>query len=140
MNRQELRVKVRRAVDELVLEKGVVSPLDVFLRLGKITPKLVEEWRFGRVAYLERVLYGNLSQFSYIMSTIRVKARELDLNQSYTSYARCGKGPRQPLRFSKSSDPKIERYYATHFVMDKKKGMLQLPLVHGDLQQDEKSK
>lgn len=38
MNRQELRKKVRHTVDALVLDKGFVSPLDVFLRLGKKQP------------------------------------------------------------------------------------------------------
>ncbi|MFD1175331.1 hypothetical protein ACFQ3W_03325 [Paenibacillus puldeungensis] len=45
------------------------------MTFGKITPKLVEEWRFGRVPYLERVLLGNLSQLSFIMSTLREEAR-----------------------------------------------------------------
>ncbi|MDF2925816.1 MAG: hypothetical protein K0R57_4730 [Paenibacillaceae bacterium] len=128
INRQELRTKVRLVVDALVLEKGFVSPLDVFLRLGKITPKLVEEWRFGRVPYLERVLHGNLSQFSYIISLIREKAREVGWKPSYTAYMRWGKGPKQPLRFSKSGDRNIELHYATHFVPDKPKAPPRLPL------------
>jgi hypothetical protein len=45
----------------LVGEKGYASPLDLFLKMEKITPKLVEEWRFGKVPYLERVLHGSLS-------------------------------------------------------------------------------
>lgn len=121
MNRLELRKKVHGIVNDLISEKSVVSPLDVFLRLGIITPKLVEEWRFGRVPYLERVLHGNLSQFSYIMSLLRGKARELDLNPSYTAYMRWGKGPKRPLRFSKSGDHNIETSYATHYVLKKPK-------------------
>ncbi|MNB87800.1 hypothetical protein D3C81_1319080 [compost metagenome] len=116
MNRLEMRTKVRRTVNDLVLEKGFVSPLDVFLRLGKVTPKQVEEWRYGRVPCLERVLHGNLSQFSFIMLSVREKARELELRPSHTAYMRWGKGPKRPLRFSKSGDPNIELHYATHFL------------------------
>lgn len=119
MNRQELRKKVRHTVDALILDKGFVSPLDLFLRLGKISPMLIEEWRHGRVPYLERALHGNLAQFSFIMSSLREKAREVDLKPSYTAYMRQGKGPKQPLRFSKSGDPNIELHYATHFVPNK---------------------
>jgi hypothetical protein len=43
MNRQELRKKVHHTVNTLVWEKGFVSPLDVFLRLGAVTPELAEE-------------------------------------------------------------------------------------------------
>jgi hypothetical protein len=41
------------------------------LKMEKISPKLVEEWRFGRVPYLERVLNGNLGQLSFIMAKFR---------------------------------------------------------------------
>lgn len=122
MNRLEIRAKVRLIVNELISEKGFVSPLEVFLRLGKITPKLVEEWRFGKVPYLERVFHGNLAQFSFIMSTVREQARELDLQPSYTAYMKWGKGPKRQLRFSKSGDPNVEQHYATHYVPDKPKG------------------
>ncbi|WP_221469276.1 hypothetical protein [Cohnella nanjingensis] len=62
-----MQSKVRQTVHRLINEKGYASLLDLFLKLEKITPKLVEEWRFGRVPYLERVLHGNLAQFSFIM-------------------------------------------------------------------------
>jgi hypothetical protein len=116
MNRQELHKKVRHNVHQLVHEKGYASPLDLFIKMGKISPKLVEEWRFGRIPYLERVLQGNLGQFSFIMAKFRETARELDLKESYTAYMRWGKGPKQPLRFSKSGDPNVEKHYSTHFV------------------------
>lgn len=47
MNRQELQKKVKQTVHQLAFEKGYVSPLDMLLKMEKITPKLVEEWRFG---------------------------------------------------------------------------------------------
>jgi hypothetical protein len=136
MNRQELRSKVRRVVDELVEDKGFISPLEVFLKLGTITPKLVEEWRFGRVPYLERVLHGNLSQFSFIMSTLREIARERNWKPSYTAYMRWGKGSKQLLRFSKSGDPNVEQCYATHFVLGKPKGLQRLVEPLGSLQKN----
>jgi hypothetical protein len=34
---------------------------------------------------------------------------------STTAYMSCGKGPRTPLRFSKSGDPNIEEAYLTHY-------------------------
>lgn len=57
INRQELQKKGRHTVHQLVWKKGYASPLDLFLEMGKISPKLVEDWRFGKVPYLERVLH-----------------------------------------------------------------------------------
>ncbi|TFE24719.1 hypothetical protein [Cohnella luojiensis] len=124
MNRQELHIKVRSAVHQLIHEKGYASPLDLFVKMGKISSKLVEEWRFGRVPYLERVLHGNLAQFSFIMAKLRETAREMDLKESYTVYLKWGKGPKCQLRFSKSGDTDVERNYSTHFIVKKPKAPL----------------
>lgn len=119
MNRQEIQIKVRSAVYELIHEKGYASPLDLFIRMGKITPKSVEEWRFGRIPYLERVVHGNLALFSFIMSNFRKVAKEMDLKESHTVYMKWGKGPKHQLRFSKSGDTNVERNYSTHFIARK---------------------
>lgn len=117
MNRQELNKKVDQIVKKLIAGKGFVAPLEVFLRLGAVRPEQVEEWRFGKVPYLERVLRGNLSQFNFILSLIRKQARELELKPSHTAYVKWGKGPKRPLRFSKSGDPTMEQRYTTHYVV-----------------------
>ncbi|MBD2864622.1 hypothetical protein [Paenibacillus oceani] len=122
MNRQELQKKVRHTVHQLIWEKGYASPLDLFLKMEKVTPQLVEEWRFGNVPYLERVIRGNLAQLSFIMQQFRQAVGELSLKESYTAYYRWGKGPKRLLRFSKSGDIRVERYYSTHYVKrDEKK-------------------
>lgn len=126
MNRQELQKKVRHTLHQLIWEKGYASPLDLFLKMEKLSPKLVEEWRFGRVPYLERVLHGNLAQFSFIMKEFRKTAREMDLKESYTAYISWGKGTKRPLRFSKSGDSQVERHYSTHYVKPRKAEQVKL--------------
>jgi hypothetical protein len=116
LNRQELQKKVRDTVHQLIGEKGYVSPLDLLLKMEKISPKLVEEWRFGRVPYLERVVRGNLSQLNFVLTKLREVARELELKESYTVYMSWGKGRKRPLRFSKSGDSDTEQRYSTHYV------------------------
>jgi hypothetical protein len=116
LNREELQKKVRYTVIQLMREKGYVSPLDLLLKMEKISPKLVEEWRFGKVPYLERVVQGNLSQLNYILTKLRDVARELDLIDSHTIYMTWGEGLKRPLRFSKSGNSHIEHRYSTHYV------------------------
>lgn len=113
-------------VHQLIWEKGYASTLDLFLKMEKISPKLVEEWRFGRVPYLERVLHGNLGQFSFIMKEFRKTAREMYLKESYKAYMSWGKGPKRPLRFSKSGDSQVEKHYATYYVQPPKPEQAQL--------------
>jgi hypothetical protein len=136
LNRQELQKKVRHTVHQLIWEKGYASPLDLFLKMEKISPKLVEEWRFGRVPFLERVLHGNLGQFSFIMKEFRKTAREMNLKESYTAYMSLGKGSKRPLRFSKSGDYQVERHYSTHYVKPTKPEQAQFkPSLEGINQQ-----
>ncbi|MHB9038734.1 MAG: hypothetical protein ACYC64_18975, partial [Armatimonadota bacterium] len=75
-----------------------------------------ENWRFGRVSYLEKVCKINLSKLSTIMHEMRVVARQMGLNESWTDYRKWGKGGSIRLRVSKSGREAIERGYATHFV------------------------
>lgn len=116
MNRQELEKKVRHCVNVLVREKGYASPLDLFLRMEKITPKLVEEWRFRRVPYLERVIQGGLGRLNVILEVFHRTAKEMNLKPSTTVYMSYGKGKKIPLQFSKSGHPYFERRYSTHYV------------------------
>jgi len=119
MNKNDLREKVQFTVQQLIQEKGYVSALDLLVRIGKVAPKQVEDWRFGRVPYLERVIQGSLGKCSSILASMRETAEEMGLKASYTAYMKWGKGPKQHLRFSKSGNPHIERQYATHYVSRK---------------------
>lgn len=66
MNRTEIQKKMDMVTTELLHEKGFISPVDVFIRLGLLDKKDVEAWRLGRVPYLERVIHANLNKISFI--------------------------------------------------------------------------
>ena len=77
----------------------------------------LREWRRGRIPYLERVVDCNLTRLGRLLRILRFHAHDLNLKPSMTPYMRWGNGPNQPLRFTKTGDPRIEEEpYATHFV------------------------
>jgi hypothetical protein len=98
-----------------------VVAVDVLVGLGWLTPAQVEAWRFGRVAYLERVIQGNLTRLGRFLRILGFHCHDLNLTASATAYVRWGAGPRTPLRFSKTGNPALERVYARHFVWPGKK-------------------
>jgi hypothetical protein len=114
--------KIVRVVEDLLREKGFVAPLELFIRMDLLSPESVENWRRGRVSYLERVIRCNLSKASRILRILRMHAHDLDLKPSPTVYKRWTKGSRPLLRFSKTGDHNIEAAYALHFVSPHKKG------------------
>lgn len=108
--------RVVRAVGVLLAGGTVVAPVDVLVAMGVLDPKALEDWRFGRVPYLERVIQGNLTRLSRLLRILRFHAHDLNLVPSATAYMRWGKGPKQRLRFTKTSDKKLEEAYSRHFV------------------------
>jgi hypothetical protein len=101
-----------------ILERGkVVAPVDVLVAMGLLKVEHLEDWRLGRVPYLERVIRCNLTRLSRLLRILRFHAHDLKLVPSGTVYMRWGKkGPKQRLRFTKTGDPKLEEAYARHFV------------------------
>lgn len=126
MNEKELIGKVHSAVYHQCQQRGYATPVDVLMDMGVLTKEKYEDWRFGRVPYLEQVCIINLHKLSFIMQQIRSYANKSGYKPSFTYYKRWGvkkkHGVRQtvPLRFSKSGTPEIEKAYATHYVDEKR--------------------
>ena len=109
-------LKIERVVAGLLAKGNVVAPVEVLIGMGLLTREHLDDWRFGRVPYLERVIATNLTRLSRLLRILRIHAHDLNLKPSSTGYMRYGKGPKQRLRFSKTGDPGLEQAYATHFV------------------------
>ncbi len=120
MDNQELEKKTIAAIQSLLYEKGFISTVDIFLRLGFLSQKDVEDWRFGRVPFLEKVCKVNLKKLSFTNKVIRKFAVQKQLKSSWTAYNQWGGKNKRKLVFSKSGNPDIEAFYATHFIDTKR--------------------
>ena len=128
MNDKELIGKVHSAVYHQCQRRGYAAPVDVLMEIGFLPKQKYEDWRFGRVDYLERVCMVNLRKLSFIMRQLRVYAQKTGIKPSFCYYKQWsvkekngqGHKPVILLRFSKSGDLEIEKWYATHFVDSKK--------------------
>lgn len=120
MSRQDLKKRVWKCAGQLFAEKGYVSPVDLLVKMERLTSKQAEDWRFGRIPYLEQVTIGNLAKMNTILLTLREFAKSMELKPSLTVYMSLGKGSKQRLLFSKYGSPHVEEMYATHYVRQKK--------------------
>jgi hypothetical protein len=111
----KLERRVVRAAEAALAERQFVTSIDVLVGVGWLEPRRVDEWRQGRVDYLERVVIASLGKISTAMRCFRRWAQTRGLKPSETGYVARTRG-RQSLRFSKSGDPGIERAYRTHWV------------------------
>jgi hypothetical protein len=108
--------RIAHAVEGLLQRGKVVMPVDVLVGMDLLTREHLEDWRRGRVPYLERVIHCNLTRLGRLLRILRFHAHDLNLKPSWTAYMRWGKGPKRRLRFTKMGDPRLEEAYATHFV------------------------
>ncbi len=105
------------AVEEILAESGVITPVAVLMRMDLLAAEDLAEWRQGRIPYLEQVVRCNLSKASRILRLLRLHAAELKLKPSRTIYMKWGTGRRAALRFTKTGDEQIEAAYATHYLL-----------------------
>jgi hypothetical protein len=90
--KDKLYPAVARAVAEILATTNVVTPVELLLRLQRITKAQHEDWRRGRIPYLERVCVGNLSKLSVILRLLDCHARAIGLKPSQTVYHKWGRG------------------------------------------------
>jgi hypothetical protein len=86
--------KMSRAV-EIILEKDkVVRPVDVLIGMQLLSRDDLEEWRCGRIPYLEKVIDCNLTRLSRLLRILRFHVHDLNLVPSATAYVRHGSAVR----------------------------------------------
>ena len=67
MNNAALEKEVKRLVHSNRDEKGYVCSIDVLIQLGYLSQGNYEDWRLGRVEYLEKVCKTNLGKLIKIL-------------------------------------------------------------------------
>lgn len=108
--------RIERAVFAILAVGKVVAPVDVLVKIDILASKDLEDWRFGRVPYLERVIRGNLAGLGRLLRVLGFLCHDLNLVPSHTAYVTWGKGLRTPLRFTKTGQEQLEKLYARHFI------------------------
>lgn len=116
MDKQNIIGQIHNAMYHNIRKKGYVAPVDVLMDIGVLTKQDYEDWRSGKITFLEKVCKVNLRALSGIMKEMRIYAAKNNLKPSWSYYHQWGKHKDRKLQFSKLNDEKIEHSYATHFV------------------------
>lgn len=116
---------VRDAVTRLLAEGDVISPIEVMIASGRLTPADRDRWRRGQVPYLESVVQSSLERISRLLRILAYHAESSKLKPSQTVYCRWGKGAKTRLRFSRSGEPALETAWSTCYVRQRPTGQAQ---------------
>jgi hypothetical protein len=110
-----LERKIAAVAASALSARQVVTPIEVLIGIGWLDTARVEDWRRGRVPYLERVVTANLAKLSTALRLLHAWARRNRLTPSETVYVTWTRD-RHRLRFTKTGDPNLERAYRTHWI------------------------
>jgi hypothetical protein len=113
-NERRLHSRMVQTASQGLAAKGWISPVDVLVGIGWLSPDRVEAWRRGQVPYLERVVNAGLGKISTAMCDLHRWAASQGLKPSRTEYVH--RKTRAPLQFSKSGEHALEERYRTHWV------------------------
>ncbi len=108
--------RIERAVSAIFQKGEAFAPIDVLVCVGLLVPVRFDDWRRGKLPFLEQVIDGNLTCLSRLQRIVWFHAHELQLMPAITIYLCGGKGSRRRRRATKSGDPNREEGYARHFV------------------------
>jgi hypothetical protein len=115
------------AVERTLKSQNFVTPIAVFIAMGLLEQREVDQWRKGQISYLEKVLRFNLAKANRILRILRFHAHELNLKPSITVYRRHTTSGKIPLQFSKSGERNLEEAYSRHFVRPDKSRRVNTP-------------
>ena len=112
--------KIKKSIDDQIKENGFATVVNTFIDIGILDKLDYDNWRNGKVPYLEKVCKGNLNKLSETVKEIYKYSKQLGLKESFTLYKKYGKGKgkgKVKLKFSKTGIDNIEKRYATHFIV-----------------------
>jgi hypothetical protein len=112
-NKQEkLQARISAAGEAALAKRKFVTPIDMLVGIGWLTPAQVEQWRRGQVPYLERVTTANLPRLGTALRLFRRWAEGRGLKPSETTYRHRS----HRLRFTRFGEENVERAYRTHWI------------------------
>ena len=88
MNENELIGKIHSSMYYQLQSRGYAAPVDVLVDTGILPKQKYEDWRFGRVRYLEAVCNANLKRVSFVLPHICMYEQAHALKPYYCYYKR----------------------------------------------------
>ena len=83
MNDGEWIGKIHSSMDRQCKARGYAAPVDVLMDAGVLSKQKYEDWRLGKVPFLESVCMVNLHRLIFILHEMRVYARKNGLKPSF---------------------------------------------------------
>jgi hypothetical protein len=101
--------KISRVVANILEKDKVVRPIDVLIGMQLLSRDDLEEWRCGRVPYLEKVIDCNLTRLSRLLRILQFHAHDLNLVPSDAAYIRPDRGQKGVYALPRPAMPNLKK-------------------------------
>ena len=117
-------MNVRSILEELVLETGVYSPVELLLAMNRLSYDDYLAWRRGDLGDLDAVLIGGPGGVSPVLESARAYSRKLGLTAKRVGYE--GWSKHAGRRLAASFEPALDELLHTHYGRESHEGQLDL--------------
>ena len=93
---QDLKARVIAAAEAALADHDFVSPIDVLVNMGLLSPSNVEAWKKGRVGHLEEMIQGSAPKLSSAFAVFGQWVKDKGLKPTEVRYTRPTRGGRRP--------------------------------------------
>ena len=112
----DIRHQILQAAESLLKQQGSLSPLEVLVKVHLLHPVHLEEWKSGKIPYLEFILEKDLHKIRYLTKWLHTWALQKGLRPQEMTYLSKGNNLSQKqLEFTRNGRPQTELLYRTHF-------------------------
>ena len=113
--RDNIRERAITAAEGALEQQHFVGPIDVLVRMRLLEMVHVEEWKKGRIDFLESTIQANPKKISKALSVFEEWALEKGLVPKETQALRTARGGNVALQFTQNGDPEAERFFRTQY-------------------------
>jgi len=113
---QSLKERVIAAAEAALADHHYVSPIDVLLGIRWLAPNHIDEWRKGRLPYLEMLIQAPVPKRSQAIEILREWAEQRGLRPESQIYPARSVRASHELQFTSEGDPEIERLYRVNYL------------------------
>lgn len=116
MNRQQLESRIIGVAEKTLQTQHYVCCIDILLGIGWLQFVHFDDWRKGRLLYLEQALQVNVNSLIYAINFFQQWAIGKGLKPSEKKYLAKTRDPQQELQFSEKGDLSSEKIYRTYYI------------------------
>jgi hypothetical protein len=115
-NQNQTKERVEQAAEIVLNNQGYVCPIDVLVQMRLLDPVHVQEWKQGKIPYLEDAIYCNADKFVFAMQCFNAWSwlSEKGLEPREIVYYGMTRDQRA-LQFTENGGADYERFFRIHY-------------------------